>query len=883
MSVRFKFRSEREYDTVVFDGAFVSVGELKRLIAEKRRLDEDAANELVLSTVQGVDYRDDAEQLPKSSSVLVKRAPALRSRAGARPQQQGPATQVQAPAAAAPARAAEPVSLPQLTRNAAATDAAASADPLKAAEAAAAAYAQEGDLIDSIVSGSASQWESGATVAAGGRGRGMGGRGGAPGMGAAPGRGMFMRGAVPPPNYLCGRCGQFGHYLRDCPTQGDPDFDMKRVRLPAGIPSTMLKRAPDGGILLPDGQTGFLQANKDALEKERQFLPTMADAGGDSAFGSGSAPTAKDPAQGAPCRLCYSCNTSASSISDGSLPRSYTLPMRCRSAAGHMPTLPAGCAPAALLLLPTVRPPHLSTSLLLSAGMFDDEDLPPVAAAKAVPLGIGMIEAAAPPSDPDQLAIVPVAQPTAAQQQQQPATAAAPSTAPRGRPGAMSSDEFSAALRWLDDFMPRAPPDALARAFNRAAPLPPGDFRALQAELAAAAAAGRRGGSPGAGPLGPPGPAAAHRGLPPHNREPSPSGRGYPLERDWQPGQPGGPGPYGREPPLLHRYPGPGGERYEERFRPPYFEDRRRPPSPGRRPMRFGGDGGGPPFDRRPPFDDRRPYDGPPPGRDYPAGRFHDRPGPDYARDRFAPGAYRPAERFVDGDRPPAFERRPSDRSLDSRVYPDAVPARERSPNRPRRPEERPGGSPGPLGRSGSGSQRAADLPGRPQVSRRLLTRSVLFSRHHCVLPIGIACRRSLCAFHVLHLSNAAGLLPSSPISLVIPLQDHPRERSRGEERLRRDAEEERLKSRGGSGRGGEERPASRNGGDREHSGERDERRGRTAGRERPQQSPSLEQPRSGEKRFVAGTCVCSRGSCTVQRCMARTRLAIGIHVALAA
>ena len=81
-SVRFKFRSELNYDTIAFDGAFVSVGELKRLIAEKKRLGADAVAELVLMNLAQQDYRDDAEQLPRSSTVLVKRAPAARSGRG---------------------------------------------------------------------------------------------------------------------------------------------------------------------------------------------------------------------------------------------------------------------------------------------------------------------------------------------------------------------------------------------------------------------------------------------------------------------------------------------------------------------------------------------------------------------------------------------------------------------------------------------------------------------------------------------------------------------------------------------------------------------------------------------------------------------------------
>ena len=47
--VHFKFKSSNSYDAVGFEGAFVSVGELKILIAEKKGLNKDATSELLLS------------------------------------------------------------------------------------------------------------------------------------------------------------------------------------------------------------------------------------------------------------------------------------------------------------------------------------------------------------------------------------------------------------------------------------------------------------------------------------------------------------------------------------------------------------------------------------------------------------------------------------------------------------------------------------------------------------------------------------------------------------------------------------------------------------------------------------------------------------------
>ncbi len=66
------------------------------------------------------------------------------------------------------------------------------------------------------------------------------------------------------------------HWVQDCPTQGDPNFDRKRIRPPVGIPMTRLAKSDEGGLILPDGHTGTLVANEDAFAREILGLPTAA-------------------------------------------------------------------------------------------------------------------------------------------------------------------------------------------------------------------------------------------------------------------------------------------------------------------------------------------------------------------------------------------------------------------------------------------------------------------------------------------------------------------------------------------------------------------------------------------------------------------------------
>jgi hypothetical protein len=87
-------------------------------------------------------------------------------------------------------------------------------------------------------------------------------------------------GAVPPPNYKCHRCGQSGHYIQQCPTNDDPQFDHRKLKHAVGIPKSALRlvEAPvydaDRGLaddavlptfVTPDGQLAVFRANDDAF------------------------------------------------------------------------------------------------------------------------------------------------------------------------------------------------------------------------------------------------------------------------------------------------------------------------------------------------------------------------------------------------------------------------------------------------------------------------------------------------------------------------------------------------------------------------------------------------------------------------------------------
>lgn len=82
----------------------------------------------------------------------------------------------------------------------------------------------------------------------------------------------------PPPNYICFRCGQKGHYIANCPTLADPNYNRPKIRKTTGIPKTFLKPIesvpessgfeslvpPTGNVLISaDGNLVTLQTNEE--------------------------------------------------------------------------------------------------------------------------------------------------------------------------------------------------------------------------------------------------------------------------------------------------------------------------------------------------------------------------------------------------------------------------------------------------------------------------------------------------------------------------------------------------------------------------------------------------------------------------------------------
>ncbi|CAO3590454.1 unnamed protein product [Absidia cylindrospora] len=97
---------------------------------------------------------------------------------------------------------------------------------------------------------------------------------------------------IPPATYVCYRCGQKGHYINQCPTNGDKDYDKHpRIKRTTGIPRSFLKvieapkdavKSGTGGLMVtPKGDIVVAQADSSTWDQHMAKAATALGAGGD--------------------------------------------------------------------------------------------------------------------------------------------------------------------------------------------------------------------------------------------------------------------------------------------------------------------------------------------------------------------------------------------------------------------------------------------------------------------------------------------------------------------------------------------------------------------------------------------------------------------------
>ncbi|PWA54241.1 DWNN domain, a CCHC-type zinc finger [Artemisia annua] len=292
MAVYYKFKSAKDYDSIAIDGHFITVSNLKEKIYENKQLGRGTDYDLVVTNAQtNEEYIDEDMLIPKNTSVLIRRIPG---------QPRKPIVTAPVTEQAEPNVVNELNSGQQANSNFSGAGLSVTNNYLDGSEydefgndlyeipeaapvmannqhqdATAPSKADEDSKIQALIDTPALDWQQQSFDGFGGGrgfGRGMGGRMGGRG-GFGRGNGGFER-KTPPPGYICHRCKTPGHFIQHCPTNGDPNFDIKRVKPPTGIPKSMLMATPDGSYALPSGAVAVLKPNEAAFEKEIEGMPS---------------------------------------------------------------------------------------------------------------------------------------------------------------------------------------------------------------------------------------------------------------------------------------------------------------------------------------------------------------------------------------------------------------------------------------------------------------------------------------------------------------------------------------------------------------------------------------------------------------------------------
>ncbi|OAA68455.1 retinoblastoma-binding protein [Niveomyces insectorum RCEF 264] len=257
-SVYFKFKSQKEPTRVEFDGTGISVFELKRDIILKSGLGDGTDFDLAIYTEdEKEEYDDDTTIIPRSTTVIARRIPPMKTGAG---------------------RAARYVSgkMPVNARNASRREQAAKAT----AKGASSAIEQmnnamtEEEKLAAMFAAQSEQWNAQQEEMSHQT----------PIFKPGSRRPANVPDHDPPNGYICYRCGEKGHWIQLCPTNDNPEFDNRpRVKRTTGIPRSFLKtvdkaamlaqaaeddtKAPSGIMVNADGEFVIAEPDKASWEK----------------------------------------------------------------------------------------------------------------------------------------------------------------------------------------------------------------------------------------------------------------------------------------------------------------------------------------------------------------------------------------------------------------------------------------------------------------------------------------------------------------------------------------------------------------------------------------------------------------------------------------
>ena len=247
-TIFYRFKSQKEFSKITFDGSQMgmTVFDIKREIIQTEKLGTGTDFDLKISNANNQqEYEDDAENVPRGTSIIVQRKPPSRGhgkgsaaryvtgnaiQVSARQEFKKPTTQSAAPSVPPP-------------------------PPIPGSS--------EDEAIRAMLSASSDQWQETQSKMAMSK------------PVFRPGGRALPSGPVPdrplPQGYICYRCGQKGHWIQACPTNGDENFEnRKRIKRTTGIPRSQLQKVE---VSTEDGE-GNVMVNAEG--ESVMFVPDSA-------------------------------------------------------------------------------------------------------------------------------------------------------------------------------------------------------------------------------------------------------------------------------------------------------------------------------------------------------------------------------------------------------------------------------------------------------------------------------------------------------------------------------------------------------------------------------------------------------------------------------
>eukprot|EP00250_Pteridium_aquilinum_P022152 c25310_g1_i2 orf=879-3782(-) len=229
MAVHFKFRSAVAFDSINVEGNGITIGNLKDKISEQKNLGRGTNFDLVITNAEsGEEYLEDTLLVPKNTSVIIKRVPAKRSKTTLSVHEPEDDTLKQP----SPRSDKKDIDMAQLALTSPIDELYDMDDfgvDLYAFDESALTHVEADEISNAsalvaktVTDGKRVTQESLSNAQGYGR----------DAVGQSFTRGLGYGRAIPHAGYVCHRCGQPGHFIQHCPTNGDPAYDLKKVSRP---------------------------------------------------------------------------------------------------------------------------------------------------------------------------------------------------------------------------------------------------------------------------------------------------------------------------------------------------------------------------------------------------------------------------------------------------------------------------------------------------------------------------------------------------------------------------------------------------------------------------------------------------------------------------